>query len=175
MKAKVNMMFYERRGFHYLHKVFDLYRWIAGRPALIEHCAIKLLLDNGQDLVYHVGWRQNSKWVKATAYDKLNFIPLDSIYLGEVNIDQPELLRNIKSVRFGLFIYFFWYLFIRHISNWKPKNNCASKSIEILKLLGYEIDDTPIPIWLWDQLKEGEYDASNYDSGEGGIRKDYFG
>ena len=100
---------------------------------------------------------------------------MDMIYLGELGSVDIEVIRNVKSVRFGLFIYFFWYLITRHVSKWIPRNNCSVKAAEILCLLGYNIKETPVPIWLWDQLKEGEYDASNYDSGEGRIRKNHFG
>jgi hypothetical protein len=175
MKTKVYMIFYGRRGKHWLHNVLDLYRWIAGRPAAIEHCAVNLKPDNNKDLIYHVGWRQNSRWLNHKAYQKLGFKELDIIYLGEREISDKKCLENIKTVRFGLFIYFFWYLLIRHISKWKPRNNCAAKSAEILQMLGYNVEETPIPIWLWDQLKEGEYDANDSNCRKGRIRKDHFG
>jgi hypothetical protein len=154
-KAEVHVIFYRTISrISFYQCILKFYRLFGPRVTSIEHCSV-LLIANGKSTQYHVGKRCKSRWINSRALDK--FTPVGDINLGTIEFDS-KLLLGIKSVKFQLIIYFFWWFFIRWWGKWYPKNNCSVKTCEILNKLGFDIKETPVPIWLWDELK-GKYES----------------
>jgi hypothetical protein len=163
MEANVSVVFYYTISEKSLYsKVLWLYRLLSGRCCKYEHCSVVIKFITGEEIMYHVGTNIESRWIKAKVLK--NFEPAEVIDLGTTDVDVLE-VKAIGPIKFQLWVYFLWYLFIRRFSKWEPVNNCSTKSCEILNILGYQVKPTCVPVWLYDRLMKGEYNADNNDSG----------
>jgi len=171
MKVDVTVFFWDTINpdtwYTFVLKIYRMILSIGSRDRIAKytHCAVVLKIhDTGKEVMYHVGGNVLSRWTSTRILK--TFPPMKAIELGTVDVDTLE-LRSVGPIRFQLWVYFFWYVILRHFTKWEPKNNCSTKTAEILELLGYEnILYTCVPVWLCDSLEKGVTHANNNDSGE---------
>lgn len=174
MKADIKVVFWKNINPNSWYTVilnfYNLILRIGKRNRMTKytHCAVSIKFETGQEVLYHVGGNVKSRWIEAKV---LRNWPHDKeVSLGTLDVD-VVIIKSVGPIRFQLYIYFLWYVILRWFVKWEPRNNCATKSAEILTELGYEdILFTCIPVWLCDSLEKGVKHANYYDSGEGGSR-----
>lgn len=169
MKADIKVMFWKNMNpYTWYTVVLNLYKLIlrigkGGRMIEYTHCAVSITFETGQEVLYHVGGNVKSRWIEAKVLKKW---PSDKVIsLGTIDVDTMT-IKSVGPIRFQLWVYFLWYVLLRWFVRWEPRNNCSTKTAEILTILGYEdILVTCIPIWLCDSLEKGVRHANNNDSG----------
>jgi len=118
----------------------------------VTHCSVSLEFGDGKQLVYHISRQRQSQWAQARAVNK-KWTPLCNVVLGQKKISKGW-MDGIKPIPFRMYRFIPYYFITRFICKWKPKDNCAYKSCELLNELGYAVTKTCLPTQLLEELEE---------------------
>ena len=133
--------------------VMDLGKLFFVPGAELEHVCLCLKSED-VDIMYHVGKRQKSGWRKAKWFHN-NFLPDKAIYFGRTSVDK-EWIDSCPTIQFNFIKILLWYFVTRWFSDWMPKDNCTIVTCELLRELGFEVNDQVVPSLLWKDLEDAD-------------------
>ena len=161
----VYLMFYE--GISDRQRLFksimDLGKLALVPGANIEHVSLCLMNDE-EELMYHVGKDLKAGWRRSKWFHN-KYLPDRAIYFGRVTVTK-EWMESCPSIVFNLINFvkiLLWYFVTRWFSNWKPKDNCCMMSCQLLRELGFPVNDQVVPSILWKDLTDAN-DTNNWSS-----------
>ena len=130
----------------------------------LEHVAIFVDIPEAGEGVYHVGPHCRSRWCKSRLYNDM--LPVCGVDLGEIEYNTANIdrIQSIISTKYNIWGAILWYVLTRWLSDWKPIGNCTMKTCEVLKILGYNVNDHVLPALLWKELKENADDNNCWES-----------
>ena len=117
--------------------------------ANLEHVCL-FLHGEDEDLMYHVGKRGEVGWRKSRWMHR-RFLPDKSVFLGVTEISR-EWLDSCPPVKFNFIKILLWYFVTRWFSKWMPKDNCTIVTCQLLREIGYPVNDQVVPTLLWKEI-----------------------
>jgi len=121
--------------------------------ANLEHVCL-FLHGEDEDLMYHVGKRETVGWRKAKWMHKA-FYPDKAVFFGTKSVSK-EWIDACPIIKFNFIKILLWYFVTRWFSKWMPKDNCAIVTCQLLRELGYPVNDNVVPTLMWKEINNAD-------------------